>query len=320
MYFNKFPQIGYTFGNGQNIPVVDIFRKVSISQESLNTSNIFTEILNGTGKKPETLAYEYYGSPEYSWLLFLANQTVNPSFDWNIDYETFYSRLNVEYNGDVNYIIKFPKIQEGDIAIVPTLSIQNGQIVITGVETSRYALVTSVNTEFRYFSSIPFQNPLPTGNLIFLRKNEDGKYRPIIDETTGAYGVYFSIKREKYLTAPKYFKYGDLIISPYRIFNPYSSTLIDYTAQFNTNEEFEPEVITDTTTLFHTLLYAHMTDNPLPNGVTRFSFQDFETEQQDLKTKIKIVKPIFIPPLIDLFNKTLNSNSIGRAQKIELTI
>ena len=53
MYFNKFPKIDYKFSNNQTLPVVDIFRKVSFSQESLQNSNIFINIVNGEGKKAE---------------------------------------------------------------------------------------------------------------------------------------------------------------------------------------------------------------------------------------------------------------------------
>jgi len=45
MYFNKFPKIDYKFSNNQTLPVVDIFRKVSFSQESLQNSNIFINIV-----------------------------------------------------------------------------------------------------------------------------------------------------------------------------------------------------------------------------------------------------------------------------------
>jgi len=321
MYFNKFPKIDYTFSNNQTIPVIDIFRKVSFSQESIQNSSIFINVINGQGKKPEAISYEYYNNPNFSWLLFMANQTVNPSFEWPGEYDAFLRNLNIKYNGFAYYLYDTTEIKVGDIAMTASANIdpQTQEVSLISVNTTSYALITNVNQEFRYFSGIIFEaNITISDNVIFLRKNADGKYRPIEDANGKI--VYRNIaKRELYLNAPRYFKSGSLIISPYRIFNPNNNQLTDFTASPVTTQIYEPETLEDTQTLFNTVLYSYMNNNPIP-VIEKVSIQRDEIELQNEKYKIKVIKPELIYDVMDLFEKTLNSNSIGRAQQIELFI
>ena len=321
MYFNKFPKIDYTFSNNQTIPVIDIFRKVSFSQESIQNSSIFINVINGQGKKPEAISYEYYNNPNFSWLLFMANQTVNPSFEWPGEYDAFLRNLNIKYNGFAYYLYDTTEIKVGDIAMTASANIdpQTQEVSLISVNTTSYALITNVNQEFRYFSGIIFEaNITISDNVIFLRKNADGKYRPIEDANGKI--VYRNIaKRELYLNAPRYFKSGSLIISPYRIFNPNNNQLTDFTASPVTTQIYEPETLEDTQTLFNTVLYSYINSNPIP-VIEKVSIQRDEIELQNEKYKIKVIKPELIYDVMDLFEKTLNSNSIGRAQQIELFI
>jgi hypothetical protein len=322
MYFNKFPKIDYTFQNGQTVPVVDVFRKVSLSQESLNTSNIFIDIVNGTGRKPESIAQEYYGNPELSWLLFLSNQTVNPSLEWNVDFETFNAQMNAKYNGKTYYIPFTNDAQVGDIAISITLSIdyETSKLYINSINTNKYTLITNVNKEFRSFSGVAFTSSFAGGeNITILRKNSDGKYRPLMDSNEDY--VYYRIeKAENYLTAPHHFEVGNVIVSPYRIVNPNNSQITDYTASNSTNSVNEPTNFTDTSTIFNTILYNYMTGNPLPVGLKKITNQQLELSSYNESTKIKIINPQFVYPLVELFNNTLNSDTAGRTKQIELNI
>lgn len=319
MYFNKFPKIDYKFSNNQTLPVVDIFRKVSFSQESLQNSNIFINIVNGEGKKAEILAYEYYSNPEFSWLLFMANQTVNPSLDWPLNYDTFKLNLNSRYSGFIYYTVDISKIQEGDIVMTAVIGGTPASPTILSINTLVYGMVVSVNTEFRYFHSIDFSNSMTSfSNAIILRLNSDGKYRPAEDEN-GTLIVIQIRKKEPYINAPKYFKYGSLIISPYRIFDA-SMSLTDATASPVTTGIYEPQVTSDPNTLYNTIIYSYMLFNPIPSGVVKVSIQEDEFAIQNAKYNIKVIKPELISDIIDLFDKTINSNSIGRAQQIELFI
>ena len=313
MYFKKFPKINYTFQNGQDIQVVDVFRKVSFTQESLNNSSIFINILNGTGKKPETLSYEFYGNTDYSWTIFMANQTVNPSFEWTIDHDTFLRTLQEKYTGTAYYISNLPKIKDGDVAIEAIVDIDGNLI---SINQTKYVLIRNWNTEFRYFIGVAFENNIEAV-CVFLRKNAEGKYRPIEDETGAV--VYSTIRKtESYLSTPRYFRLNGLVISPYRIFN--GNEITDNTASPSTVSTAEPDIVTDSTTLFNTLLYRYMTQSTLPPSIEKITIMEAELAVQNELYNVRIIKPELLFDVVNLFETTLNSNTLGRAQQIELSI
>jgi len=315
MYFKKFPKIDYTFQNGKTIPVVDIFRRVTFSQESINNSSVFTDTINGTGKKPEVLAKEYYNNTEYSWTIFMANQTVNPSFEWTVDHDTFIRTLQAKYTGDAYYVSNLPDLQEGDVAMVAILD-ASGQLLT--VDTSKYALIRTWNSEFRYFVGVLFENDISISETcIFLRKNTEGKYRPI-ERTDGTIVSSLIRRKDQYLNTPRYFRQNGLVISPYRIFN--GNNITDNTASPRTESTAEPEIITDSSTIFNTLLYRYITQQSLPPTITQVSIFEDELAIQNKLYNIKVIKPELISAVIDLFESALNSNTIGRAQQIELLI
>jgi hypothetical protein len=54
------------------------------------------------GDRPDTIANAYYGSPEYAWLIYLANDIVDPYYDWPLSYSEFAGYLVDKY-GSVEY-------------------------------------------------------------------------------------------------------------------------------------------------------------------------------------------------------------------------
>ena len=97
-------------------------------------------------------------------------------------------------------------------------------------------------------------------------------------------------------------------------------SLTDATASPVTTGIYEPQVTSDPNTLYNTIIYSYMLFNPIPSGVVKVSIQEDEFAIQNAKYNIKVIKPELISDIIDLFDKTINSNSIGRAQQIELFI
>lgn len=47
--------------------------------------------------RPDIVAHKYYGSPEYTWLIFYANDIIDPIYDWPLPYSDFVSYLQKKY-------------------------------------------------------------------------------------------------------------------------------------------------------------------------------------------------------------------------------
>lgn len=76
-YFKAFPTILWN-----NLQMVDISRRVAILQTLSNDPYLFLPYDIQEGDTPESIALYYYGDPKYSWLIYLANNVVDPYTDF----------------------------------------------------------------------------------------------------------------------------------------------------------------------------------------------------------------------------------------------
>jgi len=99
-YFSRFPVISYN-----NTAILDISRRVSINPaDASQFPTLFYPTELKSGMRPDILADAYYGNAEQDWLIYLANQTVDPYYWWYLTDDEFNSYILDKYGG-----IEFPK-------------------------------------------------------------------------------------------------------------------------------------------------------------------------------------------------------------------
>ena len=76
-YFKNIPTIQYGEHVMKNLTV-----KVGLVDKVLTKFNAFYPYIVKDGERPDTVAYNYYGSSNYVWLVFLSNNLVDPYYDW----------------------------------------------------------------------------------------------------------------------------------------------------------------------------------------------------------------------------------------------
>ena len=59
-YFEFFPTIEYNFNNQKTLEMVDIFRKVSFTQTTLNNEAIFDKLYLSNGGSPEIVSFNWH--------------------------------------------------------------------------------------------------------------------------------------------------------------------------------------------------------------------------------------------------------------------
>lgn len=102
-YFNKFPVNYYN-----NVLSLDITRRVNFIEKNLSDPYIFLPYTVKEDEKPEDIAYFYYGSVGYTWLVLLANNITDPYIDWPLRNEDFMRYLMMKYedrSGEKGYRI-----------------------------------------------------------------------------------------------------------------------------------------------------------------------------------------------------------------------
>ena len=76
-FFKKFPVINYG-----NTSAVNLMARVNMSKLALNSKQAYYSYQIPDGMRPDNLSYNYYDNPDYIWLINLANQIVDPYYDY----------------------------------------------------------------------------------------------------------------------------------------------------------------------------------------------------------------------------------------------
>jgi hypothetical protein len=96
-YFSNIPLISY-----RGVNLRDIMLNARIAREVLDTGVMFYPYTLKDGDTPESIAYDYYGSVEYNWLVFFSNQIVDPLFQWYMQQTDFDAYIEANYGSLTN--------------------------------------------------------------------------------------------------------------------------------------------------------------------------------------------------------------------------
>ena len=91
-YFSKFPTITYN-----KVDVKDITRRSVFLSQNLSNPYVFLPYTIKENEKPEDIAYYYYGSVDYTWLVLLSNNIIDPYYEWPLDENDFNNYLIQKY-------------------------------------------------------------------------------------------------------------------------------------------------------------------------------------------------------------------------------
>lgn len=86
-YFDKLPTISY-----DNYVVKNILARSKLSDQTKNDSNIFYPYTIQHQMRVDQLSNKYYDDPGYTWLVWYANDVIDPYFDYplsDVDFERF---------------------------------------------------------------------------------------------------------------------------------------------------------------------------------------------------------------------------------------
>ena len=91
-YFENFPIIEY-----QGRRVRDITRRGSFLKSLQNNAYLYYPYTVKEGERAEDVAQFYYGSVDYVWLVYMANNIIDPYHEWSMDPQTWNDYLVEKY-------------------------------------------------------------------------------------------------------------------------------------------------------------------------------------------------------------------------------
>lgn len=153
-YFTHFPRIQYDpYGTlpTQTVSATNIFVRNTILNEIKNQTAIFYPYVIQDNERPDVLSFNYYGSVKYTWLIFFANNILDPYSEWPMSSNQFRRYIISKYGSaaDANSTIhSYYETVYSDV---------NGKTDIQ-IDQIRYNLVSS---DLRYTKSyLDYENEL----------------------------------------------------------------------------------------------------------------------------------------------------------------
>lgn len=103
-YFNKFPLINY---NGHT--AVNLLTRAQLSKTTRNEKTLFYPYTIRDYDRADNLSENYYDSPEYSWLIWMTNDIVDPYYDYPLSDDDFEAYVTDKYGSiaEANRKIKY---------------------------------------------------------------------------------------------------------------------------------------------------------------------------------------------------------------------
>jgi len=99
-YFTDFPIALYDLTNSSNKSlklVSNLFVRTRFLPSIENESTVFYKYQISDGDTPEILASKYYGNSNRHWIILLANNITDPTYDWPLTYTNFSSYVESKY-------------------------------------------------------------------------------------------------------------------------------------------------------------------------------------------------------------------------------
>lgn len=311
MYFKRYPKINYTFQDDKTIEVVDIFRKISISQSTLTNFNFLDNIIVTSGESPEEISRNLYGTDTLSPFILMTNQIVNPNTDWPTEFTTFNTELSNRYSGTALFTYKIQNAKVNDIVVKTDSTGKNLTTSIWGRVEEDYDKLLR-KTLVKQISGTFAENDY----FIVLRKVND-RFQLISDAPAGR---IVKVQSELSLPYKFYDQYGNTI-NPYRIVNRATQTLTDLVADSDT-EIITNLPYTNTTTLYNTVLFLYITSSSILNnaGVKVTSINDYENRRNEKNQTVKVPKRNFINTLFTLYDSALTLDRVDRTTFIDVRL
>jgi hypothetical protein len=107
-YFNSLPFIANQDSNGNYYFLKNILIRTKLISQLAKNPMLFYKYSVQDSDTPESIAFKYYGDQYRYWLIFMANEIMDPQWDWPLTTQQFLKFLKDKYStvagGDNNVL------------------------------------------------------------------------------------------------------------------------------------------------------------------------------------------------------------------------
>lgn len=96
--FSRWPTVEYDFKkNGKKTTVTNVTLRFKLAEALRTKSAVMYEYNVKTGERPDIIAAKYYGDASLDWLILLANNIIDPQWEWPLDDRSFDNYIRGKY-------------------------------------------------------------------------------------------------------------------------------------------------------------------------------------------------------------------------------
>lgn len=99
-YFNFFPKVAYSFGDGEIAGMQNISVYAEVLDDIKNNGSFYQSYYVKTGERPDQVAYNLYGNPDLHWTFYLMNDHIR-NIGWPISQPEVLEKVMTDYSGTV---------------------------------------------------------------------------------------------------------------------------------------------------------------------------------------------------------------------------
>lgn len=147
-YFENFTIVGYNITGDRPVQrrlVTDILSRVKMLSSIKNESLVYYLYDIQDGDTPEILASKYYDNPNRHWLILLANDIIDPIYDWPLSYSNFQNFIKEKYGSFENATTTIHHYEKVITKIDSVTKTVNTHRYI--IDANTYASMASTNTQ-----------------------------------------------------------------------------------------------------------------------------------------------------------------------------
>ena len=162
-YFRELPDFEYQSPLSDRnssldyVRVKNIFRRVKIRDDLKNTFTIFNKYIIQEGARPDTVAEELYGKPDFDWVVLISAGIVNVRDEWPLSNYDLYNYAFEKYGDNLNDTKFYETIEVRDSSgrlILPAGKIVDANFTIpdpsTPIQNLQQSKVVSAVTYYDY--------------------------------------------------------------------------------------------------------------------------------------------------------------------------
>lgn len=90
--FDKVDKVEY-----QGVTLTNILRRLKPIKRILDRIDVYYDYTIKDGERPDTIAYDYYGSETYAWLVMITNNIYDPYYQWPLTSKQMFDFLTRKY-------------------------------------------------------------------------------------------------------------------------------------------------------------------------------------------------------------------------------